>query len=146
MFDHYRAWLHHLRNRDVAHLDPQVPVDEILDDRRDADPDHLFRFADEVVDLLDYAAGQDTSLCMLALRNRALKDLKPARAGSRPAALEFDANRTLLDTGMVAWTAGGFAHDMAPRAAGILAGRRVNRRSRWFSVPAAEQDAESAAY
>jgi hypothetical protein len=134
-FDQYRVWLRFAREKAAAHLDRQIPFDDLRDLLLDADPDHLFHLADAVLDVLDLAACGHVHLRLLALGNRKMHGMRPAPARSVPAALESDENIALLDADYVAWSAGGFDQMTHTRMAGVMAGRPANRRSRWYPEP-----------
>jgi len=135
LFERWRGWLHETRDKAAAHLDGRLPLDDIVDRLTELDIDQLYGFVDGVIDLLDFAAGVGVRLGLLVLGNRPIGGIEPAAGGSVPASVESHNNVALLDHDMVAWSAGGFSQPTNARVSGIIAGRAMKRRERWFKAP-----------
>lgn len=131
----FREWSLFVRDKAAAHLDPGLPLADILELLDEAIPEVTLGFADGTLDLLDLAACQLIPLRLLVLGQRLIGDLAPAAAASVPASHAPASARTLLNDPHVAYAAGGFATNQGPRAAGIVAGRGRSRRVRWYEPP-----------
>lgn len=139
----FREWSYFVRDKAAAHLDPGLPLAQILELLDEAVPEVTLGFADGTLDLLDLAACQLIPLRLLVLGQRRIGDLAPAIVASVPASHAPASARTLLNDAHVAYAAGGFATNQGPRAAGIIAGRGRSRRVRWYEPPPADEPGTS---